>query len=154
MRAIWWHHQMEAFSALLALLEGNPQVTSGFPSQRPVTWSFDVFLDLLLDKGLSKQSRRWWFEMPSRSLWCHWNVFSDTNSMPGRDEVLFFFLFFRPRWAWWVEGNSWQMFSSENALKIIMCPTLAIFVHGNERWTNNHKMTPVWLIIDYRMLKM
>ena len=33
-------------------------VTGGFPSQRPVTRSFDVFFDLRLNKQLSKQSRR------------------------------------------------------------------------------------------------
>ena len=35
---------MEAFSALLALCEGNPPVIGGFPSQRPVTQSFEFFL--------------------------------------------------------------------------------------------------------------
>ena len=30
--------------------------------------------DLRLNKRLSKQSRGWWFEMPSRSLWRHCNV--------------------------------------------------------------------------------
>ena len=35
-----WHHQMETFSALLAICAGNSPVTA----QRPVTWSFDVFL--------------------------------------------------------------------------------------------------------------
>ena len=40
-------------------------VTDGFPSQRPVTRSFDVFFDLRLNKRLSKQSRRRWFETPS-----------------------------------------------------------------------------------------
>ena len=35
-RCLWWRHQMEIFSALLALCEGNPPVTGGFPSQRPV----------------------------------------------------------------------------------------------------------------------
>ena len=38
----WCRHQMEAFSALLAFCEGNPSVTGEFPSQRPVTRSFDV----------------------------------------------------------------------------------------------------------------
>ena len=38
------------------------------PSQRPVTPIFDVFVDLSLNKRLSKQSRRWWFETPSCSL--------------------------------------------------------------------------------------
>ena len=38
----WWRHQIETFSALLALCAGNSSVTSEFPSQRPVTRSFDV----------------------------------------------------------------------------------------------------------------
>ena len=44
-----------------------------FPSQRPVMWSFDVFFDLRLNKRLSKQSRRQWFETPSCSSWCNSN---------------------------------------------------------------------------------
>ena len=31
------------------------EFTGQFPTQRPVTWSFDVFFDLRLDKQLSKQ---------------------------------------------------------------------------------------------------
>ena len=54
----WWRHQMEAFSALL----------------RPVTRSFDIFFALHLNKRLSKQSRVWWFETPSLSLWSHCSV--------------------------------------------------------------------------------
>ena len=57
----WWRHQMEMFSALLALCEGNPPVTGGLPSQRPVTQNFDVFFDVRRYKRLSKQSRRRWF---------------------------------------------------------------------------------------------
>ena len=68
---LWWRHQMETFSALLALCEGNPPVTGGFPSQRPVTWSFDVSFDLSLNERFSKQCRRRWFGTPSRSLWRH-----------------------------------------------------------------------------------
>ena len=45
----WWRHQMETFSALLALSAGNSSVTDEFPTQRPVTRSFDVFLDLHLE---------------------------------------------------------------------------------------------------------
>ena len=45
-----------------------------FPTQRPVTRSFDVFFDLRPNKWLSKQWRRWWFKTPSRSLWRHCNV--------------------------------------------------------------------------------
>ena len=70
----WWCHQMKTLSALLALCEGNPPVTGGFPSQRPVTRSFDVFFDLRLNKRLSKQSRCQWFGTASFSLWRHYNV--------------------------------------------------------------------------------
>ena len=41
---------------------------------RPVMRSFDVFLDLRLNKRVSKQSWGWWFETSSRSLWRHCNV--------------------------------------------------------------------------------
>ena len=64
---------METFSALQAICAGNSPVTDEFPSQRPVTRSFDVLLDL--NKRLSKQSSwGWWFETSSRSLWRHCNV--------------------------------------------------------------------------------
>ena len=61
-------HQMETFSALLALCAGNSPVTGEFCSQGPVAGSFGVFFDLRLNKQLSKQSRRKWFETPSRPL--------------------------------------------------------------------------------------
>ena len=70
----WWRHQMETFSTLLALCAGYSMVTGEFPSQRPVTRSFDVFFDLCLNKRLSKQFKRWWFETPSSLLWRHRNV--------------------------------------------------------------------------------
>ena len=60
----WWRHQMETFSAWLALCAGNSPVPGEFPAQRPATRSFDVFFDLRLNKRLSKQSWGWWFEMP------------------------------------------------------------------------------------------
>ena len=47
---------MEKFSTLPAICVWNSSVTSEFPTQRPVTQSFDVFFDLRLNKRLSKQS--------------------------------------------------------------------------------------------------
>ena len=69
-----WRHQMESFSALLAICAGNSPVTCDFPSQRPVTRSLDVFFDLRLNERLSKQSWGCWFETLSRPLWRHCNV--------------------------------------------------------------------------------
>ena len=54
---LYTHIFQKTFSALLALCEENSHVTDGFPSQMPVTRSFDVFFDLRLNKRLSKQSR-------------------------------------------------------------------------------------------------
>ena len=69
---------METFSASLALCEGNPPVTGGLPSQRPMTWGFDVFFDLRLNTRLIKQSRHRWTS--SRSLWRPCNVWTSVNT--------------------------------------------------------------------------
>ena len=81
---IWWRHQIETFSALLALYAGNSPVSGEFPSQRPVTRSFDVLFDLRLYKRLSKQWWGWWYETPSRSLWSHCNGISTPLSRRSR----------------------------------------------------------------------
>ena len=47
---------METFSALLAIYAENSPVPGEFPTQRPVTLSFDVYFDLRPNKRLSKQS--------------------------------------------------------------------------------------------------
>ena len=78
----WWHYQMETFSALLAICVGNSLVNSEFPTQRPMTWSFDVFFDLRLNKRLSKQSWGWWFEMPWCPIWHH------CNAVPIKQDML------------------------------------------------------------------
>ena len=80
----WWRHQMETFAVLLALCAGNSTVTGEFLSQKAVTRSFDVFFDLRLNKRLSKQSKRRWFEAPSRSIWRH------RNESNGQDEATFY----------------------------------------------------------------
>ena len=69
----WWRHQTETVSALLALCVQNSPVIGKFPTQRPVTRTFNFFYDLRLNKRLSKQSWGWRFETLSRSLWRHSN---------------------------------------------------------------------------------
>ena len=73
-----WRNQMETFSALLTLSVGKSPVSGEFPSQRPVTRSFDVSFYLCL----CKQSWSWWFETPSRSLWRHCNISNCLYSAP------------------------------------------------------------------------
>ena len=74
---IKWKH----FPNYWPFVREKPPVTGGFPSQRPVMWNFDVFFDLCLNKWLNKQSRRWWFEMPSHSL-CHYNMITSAYPQP------------------------------------------------------------------------
>ena len=50
----WWRHQMETSFASLAICARNSTVICESPAQRPVTRSFDVFFDLLLNKRLRK----------------------------------------------------------------------------------------------------
>ena len=77
----WWRHQMETFSALLAICAGNSPVPGEFPTQRPVTRSFDVFFDLRLNKRLSKQWWGWWFETPLCPLLRHRNEQCHTSTV-------------------------------------------------------------------------
>ena len=67
-----WRHQIETFSALLALCAGNSPVTGEFPAQRLVTRSFDAFLSAP-EFPVGKQSWGWWCETSSHLLWRHYN---------------------------------------------------------------------------------
>ena len=69
----WWRHLNGNIFRATGPLWRESTGHRWIPSQRPVTWSFDVFFDLCLDRRLSKQSRRCWFETPSRSFWRHRN---------------------------------------------------------------------------------
>ena len=82
----WWRHQMEIFSALLAICVGNSRANDE-----------DVCFDLRLNIRLSKQSWGWWFETPLRPLWRHCNVLvwsnkhwiCSTDYIPSRGEQCF-----------------------------------------------------------------
>ena len=52
---------------------GEFTVPGEFPTQGPVTRSFDVSFDLHPNKRLRKQWWGWWFETQSCSLWRHPN---------------------------------------------------------------------------------
>ena len=65
----WWRYLWKHYPRYWPFV----RVTGEFPSQRPVTRSFDVFFHMRLNKRLSKQSSRWQFETPSCSIWRHCN---------------------------------------------------------------------------------
>ena len=70
-----WRHQMETFSALLALcVRGIHRSLVNFPHNGRWRGALMFSLICAINKRFSKQSRGWWFETPSHSLWCHCNV--------------------------------------------------------------------------------
>ena len=69
----WWRHQMETFSALLAICAGihrSPVISPTKASDADLMFS----LICVLNKRLSKQWWGWWFKTPSRPLWRHCNA--------------------------------------------------------------------------------
>ena len=128
----WWRHQMEAFSALLALCAGIHWSLVNSP-QSPVIWSFKIFFDLRLNKGLRKQSWGCWFETPSCLLWRYCNDASVKLSIhfhisPNRTSLMAVllvspFLFF---------------FSVYNCVPLLVLCSLCIFLHI---FTFNFKLT-------------
>ena len=89
----WWRHQMETFSALLALCVRE------FTGRRhrPMTRNFDAFFNLRLKKRLSKQSRRQWLETPLRSLWRHCDDPSNYNCLEEHSNF-----------RWWSALRKWS----------------------------------------------
>ena len=91
----WWRHLMETFAALLTICAGNSLVTGEFPSQRPVTRSFDIFFDLCLkqiveqtmetpviwDASALIMTSEWW--LPEPPMIRHWRI----HTSPGLKEV-------------------------------------------------------------------
>ena len=69
----WWCHQMETFSVLLAICAGNSPVPGEFPTQRPVTRSFDVFFYLRPINGWVDNRKAGDLRWPSSPLWRHRN---------------------------------------------------------------------------------
>ena len=83
----WWRHQMETFSASLAICPGNSPVLVTSPHKGQ--WR-GALISAWINGGVnnceagdlrrwSKQSWGWWFETQSRPLWRHYNVLSHTT---------------------------------------------------------------------------
>ena len=105
---------------------GIHRAPRGFPSQRAVTRSFGVLLDLCLNKRLSKQSRRRWFETPSRSLWRHCN------------ESWFLLSMLFSKWGltqdaqWCIDCASGNRVNPWHRLWVVACSVLNHY--QNQRW--------------------
>ena len=105
---------------------GEFTVPGDFPTQRPVTRSFDVFFDLRLNKRLSKQPWGWWFQTPSWSLWRQCN---------GGDWL------YRVNPSHSIDSNSWDVVDDSMRIKLqsvirillAFCGTFLIFDHTYRR---------------------
>ena len=79
MSITWWRHQIETFSALLAICAGIHRSPVNSPHKGQWHGALIFFFDLSPNKRLSKQSWGWWFETPSRPLWRHRYALMETN---------------------------------------------------------------------------
>ena len=85
-----WRHQMETFSALLAICAGNSQVTGEFPSQRPVMFSsIGAWLNGWVNNGEAGDLRRhrahydvtvMEYLHPTENYWCN-NLFISSSQL-------------------------------------------------------------------------
>ena len=131
--------------------EGNPPVTGGFPSRRPVMWSFDVFFDLRLDKQLSKPSTHQWFEMPSCSLWHHCNILGLLHRNWGGCRIKVFYLpiLFRVAgWGWFFFANLLQGCFSEATWRKLVYKTLWSMKADKDTTIKQNKTRPYVLHIS------
>ena len=133
-------------SALLAICAGNSPVTGEFPTQGPVTRSFDVYFDLCLNKRLSKQSWGWWFETPSRPLWRHHNASCYPNQF-----LLIGNRNFRNKFNWYY-NHSRAIIIKENELENVFCQMAASWLSPHVltqcmEYSNKHR----WLRVHWLM---
>ena len=77
----WWRYDMETLTALLVLCEGNPPVTGGFPSQRPIMLEFCWCLCCWPEQSVEKQ------------LSCLWDVGKLMRSRHNINSVTFLFIY-------------------------------------------------------------
>ena len=129
-------------------------VTGEFPSQRPVTRSFDVFFDMPLNKRLSKQSRRRWFETLLSPLWRNRNALDSCVNRNMFLSVSLTISHYRFRWwlgaeqaishclnQWWLsllmhiyappglnELTNWRLNKSWLVANIIVCICLKMYI--------------------------
>ena len=102
-----------------------------FPTQRPVTRSFDVFFDLRLNKRLSIQPWDWWFETPSWSLWRQCNVLYRDDTMT-----------LTPAIPIWTKCNEWMCSCNTDAGNIGSYTSLSTILTS---WTTS--------LMDYISMK-
>ena len=137
---------METFSTLLALREGNPLVTVGFPSQRPLTWSFDVFFELLNLKS-------WANNGDASDFWCHHTHYDATlmKSFWVNDTLISLF---------WKTKQFYHLISFVLILShfTLSSPLICIPITPNKPWTQKKTfanfLTPfycgTWLTLKHR----
>ena len=141
----WWRHQMETFSALLALCAGKSPVPGEFHAQSPMTRSFDVFFGLHLKKRLSKPSWCWRFETTSCSLWRQCNVWRH-QSWRGWQRGSLMYVEHMQCYYWATHSSKFLCGTSDTV--ICMYARMLVWLHSKcifvwthvGQWTSTHKV--------------
>ena len=142
------------------MMSSNGNIFRGeFPSQRPVTQSFAVFFDFRLNKRWSKQTKRRWFETPSRSLWRHCNVTKESGLLVKFQKIIIPVLetvddgkcwptsfhtgkISHLHWACWSERHHWRRrldyFGLTNSFFLMECCYLVVQQTTKPVWLRPH----------------
>ena len=103
----WWRQQMETFSALLApcvrVIQRSP-VNSPTEATDVELW---CFLSFAPEQTAEKQSRRWWFETPSRSIWRHCDGVSEFHGLWTKWVGVQICTNFSNNQIWWHSEITW-----------------------------------------------
>ena len=135
--SIRWRHQMETFSALLAICAGNSSVPGEFPTQRPVTRSFDVYFDLPRINGWVNNCKAG----DLRRNRAHYDVtvmdhlFSNPNQIPRTREIF-----------WYYHNLHCRPNKPSNSLTLYM-----YILHQIWFYVNNPKMKCWWITLIWQM---
>ena len=138
-----------------------------FPTQRPVTRSFDVFFDLPLNKRLSKQPWGWWFETPSWSLWRQCKVLRyflmfghlpDLNNSKHRailkpiHHCLFSRVYHIKYILLFVSSVIFELDSDEIPCQIVTMLPCVLYVSCNKMAINYHSLGNLLLLLFFNLL--
>ena len=128
----WWRHQMETFSALLAVCAGNSPVPMKSPHKDQ--WRGALMFSLICAWiNDCKQPWGWWFETPSWSLWRQCNA----RHKPYTEHA------YKPCGNFRGVCLKFREFYTTNPIYDLICVT-RLNIMSLEHWTLSQKIMSPW----------
>ena len=141
----WWRHQIETFSALLALCAGNSPATGEFPAQRPVTRSSILSL-------IYAWIYRWVNNRKAGDLRCHRAHYDVTVVFQGRFSIVIHI-----RWKFHSAlihvVMTWSLWNYANGMTALLARQIRSDTNNNNGFTLKHICHPIWIAMATLFVK-